>query len=475
VRPCDVRLILALAAGLCGAAHGDDEPIPRWRAPVEIRQAAPFVQLALPASAYAKSESSDLADLRVVDARDARVPYAFLAARAEARPDEQRKPATLYPLPARPAADGSWPLPVDITLDGNRVHVRRQSAAMPPASPARSAGWIVDLGERGTDEPVPRWLRLNWSGPAEFTAGYRLEASDDLRTWRSAGGGQVMALDAAGGPLTQPDVALPPQRARFLRLVWTEVAGAPAIVGADAVVDARRQVALDAPTELVVQGTPATPDAREAKPPPGALVFDLGGTLPIVTFELRFPSGTHVAPVRLQGRERGDQAWRDLGGAVFYRIERDGVTSTAPPLELHATARWVRVVPDARAGALDPAATSLAVAAQLARIVFPMQGTPPFAVLAGAPRAPVAALPATTLVPALDTERAHFGQAVLGAWLEDEAAARRLDAEQRDAQWRPRLLWGVLIAGVGLLAFMVWRLARAPAAGAGDADPAPPA
>jgi hypothetical protein len=34
----------------------------------------------------------------------------------------------------------------------------------------------------------------------------------------------------------------------------------------------------------------------------GALYFDLGGALPLQTVELRFSSGTRVAPVRLQGR-----------------------------------------------------------------------------------------------------------------------------------------------------------------------------
>ena len=34
-------------------------------------------------------------------------------------------------------------------------------------------------------------------------------------------------------------------------------------------------------------------------------------------------------------------------------------------------------------------------------------------------------------------------------------------AAQRLAAWRPWLLWAVLVAGVGGLGFMVWRLARA--------------
>jgi hypothetical protein len=470
-------VLVGLAAAFAFApVRCDDEPALRWRAPIEIRQPAPFVQLALPTAAYGHSEAPDLADLRVVDARDARVPFAVLTPRAELRRDEQRRAATLYALPSRPAADGSWALPVDITVDGNRVHVRRDTArVVRPPSGTRSGGWVVDLGERSAAQPAPRWLRVHWTGPAEFSAGYRLEASDDLRAWRLAGSGQLMALASASGPLTQPDVALPLPPARFVRLVWTDPASAPAVDGADAIVDARRQVALDAPTELVLSGIAAAPDASEPKPPSGALVVDLGAVLPLLAVELRFASGTHVAPLRVQARERPDEAWRELAAAVFYRLERDGDTIRAPALELTGRARWLRLVPDPRAGALDPATTTVAVQVQLAQIVFPMQGEPPFAVRIGAAGATPAALPVTTLVPALETERARFGHAVLGGWQEDPAAARRQDAAQRDAQWRPRLLWGVLVAGVLALAFMVWRLARAPAGAAGAPDAAPPA
>ena len=466
---------IGLFAALCAHARADDEAPALHRAPIEIRQVAPFVQLPLPASAYEQSESPGLDDLRIVDARGARIPYAFLAPRAEARRDETRKPAKLYPLPSRPAADGSWPAPIDITLDGNRVQVRRSTAAPSNAPDARSAGWVADLGMRTADTPVPAWLRLHWSGPAEFSAGYRLETSDDLRTWRAAGAGQVLALASTAGPLTQPDIALPASPARFVRLVWTDPASAPQVDGAEAVVDARHRVALDPPVELVKTGQLATADAREPKPPAGALVFDLGGDLPLVSMELRFASGTRVAPVRVQARERADEAWRELGAAVFYRVERDGVPATAPPLELTTRARWIRVVPDPRAGSLDATTTALAVRAQLASIVFPMQGEPPYALLAGIAHAAPAALPAGTLVAALDSERPRFGKAALGAWSPDEAAARRAEADRRTAEWRPRLLWAVLLAGVGALAFMVWRLARAPDAPGNPPQPSPPA
>jgi len=69
-------------------------------------------------------------------------------------------------------------------------------------------------------------------------------------------------------------------------------------------------------------------------------------------------------------------------------------------------------------------------------------------------------------VPALEDERPRFGRAVLGAWAENAEQARRAEVDERSAKLRPLLLWTVLLAGVGVLGFMVWRLARG--------KPAPP-
>jgi hypothetical protein len=459
-----IGAVLALAVSVQGLAFGA-EPAFRYSAPIEIRKAAPFVQLALPPSAYAHAAQPELRDLRVVDARGGRVPFALLGARSELQTTEHRHDAVLYALPARPGADGNWQAPVEIVVEGDRVRVRKgggpRGASLATAAGVPSGGWIVDLGERKPEDPLPRWLRLQWSGPAQFTAGYRVETSDDLRTWRPGGAGQLMALASTSGPLTQPSVALPDSPGRFVRLVWSDAAAAPMVTVAQVVASEHSTVALEAPADLVF--APSAPPTDKATPPErarGALYFDLGGALPLLQVELRFETGTRVAPVRVQGRNRADEAWRDLAEGVFYRLERSGSVDTAPPLALRQSVRFVRVVPDERAAPLAAEGTHLAVQAQLARLVFALQGQAPFALLAGSVDATAGGLPVATLVPNLDDERPRFGQAALGGWSESDVVARGIAAERRQAQWRPWLLWAVLLAGVAGLGFMVWRLAR---------------
>ncbi|HEY9068383.1 MAG TPA: DUF3999 family protein [Burkholderiaceae bacterium] len=463
---------IAVALGASSAAAAD-EPAYRYETTIAVQRPAPFIELALPAEAYARSRhdravgGEGIRDLRIVDARGERVPFAWLAARADdTQIHESLRDARLYPLPARPAADGTWRTPIDVVIEGDRLSVRRaaagNTAARDPDAALRSGGWIIDLGERtAKDEPPPDQLRLAWSGPAEFSAAFDLASSDDLRSWRYAGTGQVVSLQSGGAPLTQPNVTLAANTGRFVRLVWADAATAPQVNGAQAVTTRHDRVARDAPAELTFAAQRAS-TSNGGSAATRALDFDLGGVLPIAALALQWngSAGTQIAPVRLQARNRADEPWRELGGTVFYRINRNGAVSEAPPFALRTDARFVRVTPDERAAALDAGQTQLRVHAPLAHLVFASQGQEPYRLQVGAADATSSALPIGTLVPALADERSRLGTAGTGAWAEIAAAARHDDALQRQKALRPWLLWAVLIAGVGGLAFMVWRLAR---------------
>ncbi|HEY2561077.1 MAG TPA: DUF3999 family protein [Caldimonas sp.] len=452
-----LALLFAAAAGLAA------DPAPyRYRAPIVVDAPAPFVRLALPPAAYGRVEQDDLRDLRVVDARGERVPFALLPARSTVHTSEQLREAILYPLPARPSAAGVWPSPVDVVVEGERISVHRHGAEKTVATaPRESGGWLIDSGETRAGDPLPRSLRLRWAAPAEFSAAYRIESSDDLRQWRSGGSGQVMALQSPAGTLTQPVIVLGDGCGRFVRLVWADAATAPALTGATVLVAERHRLAVDSAPELVFAPLSDPPNGAASDPAARrVLQFDLGGALPVVDVDLRFAAGTHVAPVRLQGRTRADQPWRELGGAVFYRLERDHDVGTSPAIALPTTVRYLRVVADERAAALDPAGVSLVVHAALASLVVATQGEPPFRLLAGSPDAPAAALPVALVVPQLDSERARFGSASLGEFEVDTMAAQAAERAARQARLRPWFLWSVLLVGVIGLGALVWRLAR---------------
>jgi hypothetical protein len=428
----------------------------RHTASITVTRPGAFVELPLPVSVYARSVQPGLRDLRVVDSSGGRVSFALLNPRvAEAQQVEQAREVTLYPLPPRPARGQVWRSPVEVTVEGDRIKVARAEASGPDPAAGGPGGWLVDLGEPTADAPYPDRIRLQWSGAAEFTAGFTLETSDDLSDWREAPGGQLMALSSPSGLLAQPFVRLPPHGGRFVRLAWLDQP-APVITGATALVARTERIALDPPETLVLPPMPARPADST-----GALEFDLGGELPVLEVGPRFQAGNLVVPARLDGRSRPEDPWHELGSAVFYRLDRGAAGSAiSPPLLVGAAARYLRLVPDRRAAALDPRNTVLEVKAQLATLVFAMQGSGPFRLEVGSSTAEPGALPAATLVPGLEAERARFGRASLGEWTEVAAVARAADRDRQVAAVKPWLLWGVLIAGIAGLGLMVWRLAK---------------
>jgi hypothetical protein len=397
------------------------------------------------------------------------VPFALLAPRDEEMQTRQTwRDATLYRLPPRPAdATAAWSAPVDLRVEGGRITVRQRGAAV---APERSPGWLVDLGERAAADAAPGTLRLQWSGAAEFSVGYVLEHGNDLKTWQLAGTGQLVALAPPvasgalpGAPLSQPDVALPADVGRFLRLVWTGGGAPPALTAAQAATPVTTSVALDPPHALTV-----APSAEPAGPHAGAasgrtLHFDLGAVLPVMRIELQLPPATRVLPVQVQRRERSDARWEPAASTVFYRIG----DAVPPPLALDARARYLRLVIDERVAPPAAEGVRLVAQARLASLVFIAQGQPPLALLAGSAEAAAGALPLATLVPDADRERARFGRARLGTWTEQPEAAAHQQRQQRLATLKPWLLWSVLVGGVGALAWLVWRLAR-------GGRPAPP-
>lgn len=463
MKPLEIALaLLACSAANAANAANVSEPAPRWSAPITVQQGAAFVTLPLPASAYGRSLAPGLADLRVVDASGQRVPYAWLPQpAAELRRQEALRDSAAYPLPRRASPGAALASPLEVLVQGDRIQVRRLGTGKDttPVTPeAQSPGWLFDMGERKPDQPLPQVLRLAWSGPAEFGATFDIDTSETLREWRGAGSGQVMALASPAGALVQRDVPLPPGVPRFVRLVWRDAATAPQLTGAQAVHAQQTAQAQEPPQTLPFK--PSAEPAGKTPPPPSALHFDLGGSLPLSALDLQLPASTRVAPVRLQARQRSDEAWRELGAWVFYRLDRDGTTSLSPPMPQQATARFVRVLPDERSGMLDPADTQLIVHTHLAKLVFASQGQPPYRLLAGAAQAPSGALPIATLVPQLNEERPRLGRAQLGDWAEDLAAAQQTSATERQAAMRQWLLWAVLLAGVAVLGMMVWKLAR---------------
>ncbi len=452
------------------AAWAADAPSPsagfRCRAEVRLEQPGAFVALPLPASVYACSQQTGLSDLRLVDAQGQRVPLALLPD-APSRSEIRRQDVRLYALPVTNPTNatvdpGKAQAPTSITLHGaDRQLIRIELPAAPAFTPATtqpttptSPGWLIDLGESHPEDRPLQAVELDWSGPAEFNAAFELSVSHDLQHWQAAGHGQLLELHGDGERLRQNRILPSTPSGRYLLLRWRGGEPAPALTSAKAERSAVPSTA-DSNRPLSLQ-VPATSGADATQ----ALDFDLGHVMPLTSIDLMLPTGQRVVPVRWQMRQTPQQPWQSLGAHVHYRLEHRGEISRSQPLSIETRTRFLRALPDERAGAVDARQVHVSVQLRPTPLVFVSQGTPPWTLLAGNADSSPNLLPVSTLISDLDAERPRFGQAVLSTWQEDTQARRATERSEQLSALRPWLLWAVLILGVAGLAVMVWRLSR---------------
>lgn len=450
----DALAFLLLAAGLAQAAA---DPL-RHQATVTVTRPGLHVALPLPADLHARVRHPDLRDLRLVDADGRRVPFAQMPPAPPAPPAGQTRAAPLYPLPPDPAGPpATAPVTLDLRLDGDRLHLRREGREVAPAGADRPApGWVIDLGERLARDAGPATVELLWPDDAEVDTVARLHASPDLRHWEPAGQVALMALHGAGGaPLRQARLPIAGPVPRYLMLRWADPARAPRLTGA--------RVSTPGSAPGPEPGDRVTAPARAAGN--GALEFDLGAALPLRHIDLVLPPGNRLVPVQWLGRHDRGRPWQPLARQVHQRLERSGTVIRSAPVRLDGRWRQLRAEPDPRAGPLDPAGLMLEAEVVPTWLVFVPQGRAPYTLQAGAPSAQAAEaadgpMPLATLVADLEAERPRLGLAAIGPWREDAEAARTEARSQAQAALRPWLLWGVLVAGVAGLGAMVWRLGR---------------
>lgn len=433
-------LLIALGQPVHGATHLTPESFATGL-PLRTDAAQPFHRLELPLAVHTQARP-DLADLRIFNRAGEPVAMALSGSRhgagATATVAVPHFPLHHAGAPARTSLD------VRIEQDGRLVALHSDRAGIPPP-----AAWVVDLSAIAA--PVQA-LELAWRTPAAgFSAEVRLETSDDLQHWQVlAPAAQLLDLRFGGRQLQQRRITFAAGRYRYLRLEG------PALPELAAVHAETVAGPAPAPTRwLEVSGRPGDE--------PGTVVFDLGAHLAATRLTLRLPEPNTVVPVTWQVKARQRDPWRTVAQDTAWRLRRDGADLASPPLELPGQpGRYWQARLDARAG-MGRAAPVLRLGWTPVQVVFIARGEPPFLLAFGNRDAPAAYLPLPSLIPGYRPGmEAALPLAASGAprALGGRAAPAPGQEDQPPPDWRRWLLWGVLLAGVGLLACLAAALRR---------------
>jgi hypothetical protein len=423
--------------------------------------------LTLPAAVYRGIARRDLGDLRVLNGAGEVVPYALERVAATEKTAGSTLKLGFFPLaaaPGRPVEDLS--LRVERRPDGTVSAVVTPGERRAPER--RVAGYLIDAS---AVDVAMRELRFEWpDGPEGTSLDARIEASDDLRSWRLAASGPLLVLRRGETTLERRSIELPALRAKYLRFSWRSGQQDPKLSGVNVqLVDAATDTAR---AWLRFEGS--------AGAKPGEYLFELPAALPVDRLRLELPQENTVvsANVATQEREGGPEAV--LASAVLYRMEHGGLKLVNPDLRLPATAgkRWLLRV-DQRGGGLGGGMPVLHAGWLPHRLLFVARGEPPFKLAFGNAKANPAAMPTQALLPGaaankpIEALAAKLGEVVTQELpAETPVGTARGYFEQMDQKklW----LWGSMLVAVLVIVGMAWRLTREMPAPGEKPRPRPP-
>ncbi|WP_416269160.1 DUF3999 domain-containing protein (plasmid) [Burkholderia cepacia] len=436
------RLAALLGLSLLASFAAADGP-PAQRFSLDLDGTAAYYQLTVPQPVYAASRRDDLGDVRIFNGAGEPVPYSLdaPAAAAPAVPPT-RTPVHWFPLPPARADNGSAPLGVTVGPDG----ALRAGVAAPAR--AKHGADLVDLSHADGDIDA---LLVHVSDDS-YQGRVAVEASDDLRSWRSLGSTQLLKVGRGDDMLVQERIALEGAAPRYLRLDWLD--GAPAIASID--VETHPRDARGTDTASVPRQWRNAMRVR-AGGTPGEYLFDTDGAYPVDRVRIDLPQPNTVARATLQSRADAQAPWRDVTGAVLFRLQGKAGEQRNPPLEFAAntTDRTWRIVVDMRNGGFGSGQPAVVIGWHPAALTFVARGAPPFTLGVGDASLVSSAVGRDALLVGMAPE---VRPARVGAAL-PVSAVTPAPAADTDAP-RRYVLWGALVVAVGVLGTIAWRLAK---------------
>jgi hypothetical protein len=450
------RLVVGLGvAVLAATAHAVVPNDFAYGLRLQLPEQAALYQLRLPPPVYQGVTRPDLSDVRVFNGQGEAVPHAF---RRLAQPAQTPSPVSL-PL---------FPLPVDAASDTNRVslHVKTdahgrvidvQSGAVPVNGPA-GRDYLIDANAL---KNTPDKLLLVWEAPPEgFVATVSVEYSQDLNQWQPLVPQAPLAdINYGGHTLSQREIALPPVRARYLRLHWPAAASAVQVKGVQAAFPAVGQAQ---PLQWIsVAGQRLEGDPAELRNV-SVYQFDATGFFPIDSLRVRLPQRNTLIEAVLLSRAAAAQPWRERYRGALYQLQVQGAELQNTTLALDSTTdRYWRLEVDDRSGGLGKGRPSIEFGWLAQQLVFVAQGDAPFTLAYGRYGF---ATPTALGEPLLSGLEARSAQGLIKQAQPGEAielgGTSRLQPRKPGLPWKSWLLWAALVLGVLVLAVMVRRLYR---------------
>ncbi len=421
-------------------------PVPTdfaWKSSLSFPSGRALYELNVPLPVYRAAISPVLADICIFNGRGEVVP--FSVTNPPQPPLQKRTLLPHFHLPDKPVAGEQL-----------TIHVHRSSGKIEMVSQGKAdtttVAYLIDASS--VSEPIAS-LELEWRDiPEGFIVRMSVEASDDLDHWRPVTTTTIASLQRGDSRVEQRQILLSSAKARYLRITQKESRSTVAITKVSAVLSAGS--AEPARERLAVAVSPV----------PGKLgeyLFDISGNMPVDRINVKLPDRNSLVRGIISSRSRESDPWVRRHEGIIYRIDTGEDELSSPELTVPASGDryWSLNISEA-GGGVGTATVGVEVAWVPHRIQLLPRGEAPFILAFGSGRVDTRSVRGTdllSLLPAKERDKSKIVRAEAGEVVAlggDVALKKEYSAVTR----KKILLWGVLLLGVAVLAWMALRLGR---------------
>ena len=485
-----INVALSVAALLSQSSYGvlaAEIKAVSQHAAISVLGQGPFYRLNLPVTIYPTAAHVDLRDVRIRNAEGNLVPHAWLHHEA-AVAQIISNPAVFYPIAAGGNTGtnehGDLSLEFKQNADGSLLNIRTKT----PSKKQTLGGQGDSIIDASQIKGNMLQLRFEVDEHTEGLFPLSIEASDDLRHWRSVSNDeQIAVLKRQGTKIEKLNVDLYGNRAKFLRLKWREWQdAAPVMTIKSMTIDSVQQNEVLAPLQwsaaikaascvesycdyLLPANTPLDNLRINLSEPNTLASITVSGQLPKHAGE-EYPHRHHPLYVLRHKRQPPADATVAqviLAQAVSYRLTLSNGEVRSENLAMDGGVyTHLRLQTQGPISMLGQVAPTIEVASTPPSLLFLGRGSAPFSLSWGADQKQGNALPLATLVPGYQSDKAlsadeasvQIPLAVISAIAVPKKNTELNEQEKLAKTDNKRWLWAALGVGLLLLAGMAWSL-----------------
>lgn len=419
----------------------------------------------VPKAVYQHSRSESLKDLTIHNANGEQVPYALL-------PYEALNPlnTTTYdtkPLPVYPISEYQLkdPATLNIKIESTDNHHIDPTVTLKTNSQVKDTKSIY-LIDAGKDHPALKSLRVDWLGGEGALLSLEILASDDLKTWSSAGHAVLLKTTADGKVLSQNSITLDsPTEQRFLQirpsdnslLVLTKI-------------NAEYSNLQSIAPHLLWQDLKLLSRELNQKTGEINLDFESPGRYAISRLRVMLPETNTITNAKVFARKSSSDPWQYISAASLYHVIKQAKIYTNSDITVYPTsARYWRLQFNQANGGLGSENPNLSAGWLPDTFIWNARGKAPFSLQIGNNPDVVNNVAIDSLISNFSAEPELKIKKIQqlpksGLSIEsqttiqsDTAAANAWTSPPDYKRW---MLWGGLLTGVLLLAGMAYSLLK---------------